>query len=316
MIPTSSRFGRTLLQLKRRALAAAGVASLLGIALGGLLGPTSRGGAIVLTLSASIFASLVIAAIALERNEFADGLYGLGIEQIFKNRQQDLPEELWTSLLRNVHRHFRVLGMASHGYLNSGPAQEQTRAALAAALDREKVTVEMLWLNPAHELAKLREEEENSRGLRRDTCDSIAFFWELREELGADKAKRLFLREYSSLPTCGITWADDYLIVTHYLSGELNLTAPGLVLQANPSLGRRLLARIARQESVVPGLSSAYMNNYMEIKSDRWSRPIDADRVAELRLLRDQLENQAGKKSEAELRRTSPARGADHDPGP
>lgn len=236
MIPTSSRLGRTLLQLKRRTLGAAAIAALLGIVLAAFLGPTSRGGAIILALSASILASLLVAAVALERNEFADGLYGLGIEQIFKNRQQDLPEELWTRLFRNVRRHFRVLGMASHGYLNSEPAQEQTRAALGAALERTKVTVEMLWLDPTHDLAELREAEENSRGLRRDTCDSIAFFWKLREELDGEKAKRLTLREYTSIPTCGITWADDYLIVTHYLSGELNLTAPGLVLQANPGL--------------------------------------------------------------------------------
>jgi hypothetical protein len=277
---------------------------LVAIVFAAFLGPTSRGGAVILALSASVLASLAVAVIALERNEFADGLYGLGIEQIFKNRQQDLPEELWTSLCRNARRHFRVLGMASHGYLNSEPAQEQTRAAIAAALDRKKVTVEMLWLDPTHQLAELREQEENSRGLRRDTCDSIVFFWKLREELDDEKASRIALREYRSLPTCGITWADDYLVVTHYLSGELNLTAPGLVLQANPGLGRRLLARIAKQEANAPGLSSAYMNNYREIRSDRWSYPVDAQRVVELQHFRDELTDQGGKKSEAELRRT------------
>jgi hypothetical protein len=153
MIPTSSRISRTLLQLKRKALVTAGVAALAGLVLAAVLKPTSRGGAILLGLSASVLASLIVAAVALERNEFADGLYGLGIEQIFKNRKQDLPDELWTELLRSVRRHFRVLGMASHGYLNSDPAKEQTRSALEAALDREGVVVEILWLDPTHELA-------------------------------------------------------------------------------------------------------------------------------------------------------------------
>jgi hypothetical protein len=302
MIPTTSRLGRTLLQLKRRALAATAVAAVLGLVLAAILNPTSRGGAIAVGLSASILASLIVAAIALERNEFADGLYGLGIEQIFKNRKQDLPDELWTSLLRGARRHFRVLGMASHGYLNSDPAREETRAALNAALGRDNVEVEMLWLDPMHELANLREQEENRRGLRRDTCDSIAFFWSLRAGMAEDRATRLRLREYRSIPTCGITWADDYLVVTHYLSGELNLTAPGLMLQANPGIIRRLMGRVGDTAPEPPGLSSAYIRNYREVASDQWSKPITAERVEELSAFRDTLEGQVGKQSEAVLR--------------
>lgn len=117
------------------------------------------------------------------------------------------------------------------------------------------------------------------------------------------KASRLILREYTSIPTCGITWADDYLIVTHYLSGELNLTAPGLMLQANPGIVRRILGRLGHSETSPPGLSSAYINNYQEIRGDKWSRPITADRVEQLQAFRSKLEDQVGKQSEAELRR-------------
>jgi len=303
MIPTTSRLGRTILQLKRRALAATAAAAVLGLILAAVVRPTSSLGAISGGLSASILASLTVAAIALERNEFADGLYGLGIEQIFKNRKQDLPDELWTGLLRGARRHFRVLGMASHGYLNSDPAREETRLALDTALRRKDVVVEILWLDPTHELADLREREENSRGLRRDTCDSIAFFWGLRANMPADRANRLRLREYRSIPTCGITWADDYLIVTHYLSGELNLTAPGLMLQANPGIIRRLVARAGSSEAEPPGLSSAYIRNYREVASDQWSQPITSERISELSAFRTTLEGQVGKQSEAQLRR-------------
>ncbi len=302
MIPQSSRLGRTILQLRRRSLASAGVAALACLVLAAVFRPTSRGGAILLGLSASVLASLIVAAIALERNEFADGLFRLGIEQIFKNRKQDLPETLWTDLLRGTQRHFRVLGMANHGYLNSDVAREETQLALDTALSRDKVTIEILWLDPTKSLADLREQEEGRRGLRRDACDAIAFFWNIRESLSDDKATRLRLREYTSLPTCGITWADDYLIVTHYLSGELNLTAPGLMLQTNPGIFRRVLGNMFHQSTEPPGLSSAYINNYREVASDQWSSPITSERVAQLADFRNSLEGQADKQSEAELR--------------
>ncbi len=302
MIPTSSRLARTLLQLRRRTLAAAGVAALLGVVVAAVVGPTSSVGTIILALSAPILASLVVAAIALERNEFADGLYGLGIEQIFKNRAQDLPDTLWTDLLSTSLRHFRVLGMANHGYLNSDSAREVTRNALLAALARKKVTVEFLWLDPILDIADLREEEEGRRGLRRDTCDAIAFFWSFRKELAPDKANRLTLRKYKALPTCGITWADDNLIVTHYLSGELNLTAPGLMLQARTSILRRLAGAVLDQEVRPPGLSALYINNYKEVASDRWSEDITGEHITALEALRETLEGQSGKQSEADLR--------------
>ena len=128
---------------------------------------------------------------------------------------------------------FVVLGTANHGYLqNSDVVRQETKSALETALNRDGVQIAFLWLDPELETAKQREQEEARRTLRSDTCDAIKFFWELRKGLSPDKAERLQLRVYKALPTCGITWADDDIIVTHYLTGELNLTAPGLILQA------------------------------------------------------------------------------------
>lgn len=49
----------------------------------------------------------------------------------------------------------------------------------------------------------------------------------------------MVLKEYDLTPTCGITWVDHYLIVTHYLPVDLNLRAPGFVLE-DDVLGRLL----------------------------------------------------------------------------
>jgi len=300
----TSRFGRTLLQFRRRALWISGLAACLGIVIACFLDPvTTREGAIILSISASVLASLVVAAIALERNEFADYLIGLGIDQVFKDRLQEIPPKLWTDLLAGVQHHFYVLGMANHGYLNNIGAKEETREALTKALRRKNVRVEFLWLDPTTTLAENREDEEGKRGLRRDACESIIFFWELAQNLEKKQRDRLSLREYTSLPTCGITWADNQLIVTHYLAAQLNLRAPGMVLDATEPVVRQATSRVRRREANPPALARAYISNYREVASDDWSREIEEGRLPTIRALHEKLSHtQPDKSSEAVLR--------------
>lgn len=298
---------RVLLQFKRRTLGSAALVALLGIVVAGIYNPThARGAAIALAVSASVLASLVVAAIALERAAETDRFAAAGVMRIFVNRGQDIPDDAWTRLLSGVHQHFRVLGTSSHGYLNDPTAREETEQALRGALARDKVTVEFLWLDPENELARIREREEGVRALIRDTCEAIVFFYELVGTLPAGQSDRVSLRVYESLPTCGITWADDWLIVTHYLAGRLNLRAPGLILNAAEPLLARALGRVWQAAHRVPPLAQAYMTNYREVASENWSHDVDATAVATYRQLHESLAGQAGKRSEAELRRQTP----------
>jgi hypothetical protein len=192
--------------------------------------------------------------------------------------------------------------MANHGYLSSEPAKVETQMAMRKALGQEKAEVEFLWLDPRHELAVLRENEEGKRGLRRDTCASIMFFWELREQLTPEQRKRFSMRSYEAVPTCGLSWSDDYLVVTHYLVGELNLRAPGVILRGSVPHYERLFARFRKGGSVTPDLAKRYTDNYQEIVSE-WSQEIDAARIAEFQALFEELKGEdGGKKSEADLR--------------
>lgn len=257
----------------------------------------------MLGIATSILASVVVAATALEREEFAQGILDLGVQQIFHDRLTDIDQGIWTQLLRDTRGHFRVLGMANHGYLSSNEAQQLTAESLRTALGRPKVEVEFLWLNPNNDAAMLRESEEGERGLRRDICTSIVFFWGLRKELPREQAERFSMREYNNLPTCGLTWSDHFMVVTHYLAGELNLRAPGLVLTTSLPRFDRLVARFRHRASTAPALAGSYSANYQEIASDTWSRAVDDERVAELEHLRGELvETQKDKRSEAELR--------------
>jgi hypothetical protein len=302
--PESSRALRIVVQLKRRALAASAGTAVAFIIIAAIVRPTTRGGAILLGLSTSMLASIVVAAVALEKNEFAETVSRLGIRTIFGNRKREVPDDWWTELLRDSRRHFRVLGTANHGYLqNSDVVRQETQSALETALGRDGVQIVFLWLDPELATAEQREKEEARRTLRSDTCDAIKFFWDFRTGLSQDEAKRLQLRVYKALPTCGITWADDDIIVTHYLTGELNLTAPGLILQATRGGLRQLLGRVIDQRINPPPLSALYMKNYEEVASDHWSTEVTDEYVVKLVAFKNSLADQTGKQSEAELRK-------------
>jgi len=293
-----------LFALRRRALVIAGLVALCFLIVGWILNPDTRPGLVLLGLATSIIAAVGLAFTAIEREEFAQRILDLGVQRIFDDRLKDLDDELWTELLANTKREFRVLGMANHGYLNSAEAQKQTEAALTKALHGKKAEIEFLWLNPELQLAELRESEEGDRGLRRDTCASIIFFWQLREVLDPEKRARFSMREYKTLPTCGLSLSDDYMVVTHYLTGALNLRAPGVVLRRSLPRYERLFARFNSNSDSRPGLARKYMGNYHEIAGDKWSKPIDEERILRLRELKGELDvSEPEKQSEAELRK-------------
>ncbi len=82
-----------------------------------------------------------------------------------------------------------------------------------------------------------------------------------------EQQQRLSLKLYKRTPTCGLTWIDDYLLVTHYLSTEPNKYAPGLVLTRDNGLCRSLLTW---QNPFAPGqqLAEKYTSQYNQITSE------------------------------------------------
>jgi len=93
------------------------------------------------------------------------------------------------------------------------------------------------------------------------------------------------------------------MVVTHYLAGQLNLQAPGVVLRGSIPSYERLFARFRKGGSSTPNLAKRYTDNYLEIVEE-WSTDIDAPRVEKLRELLKSLEEEpGGKQSEAEIRK-------------
>jgi hypothetical protein len=214
----ASRLRAVAAQFQRRSLQLTGVIALALIAIGVVAGPTKTMGAVLVSLGTALLSSVVVAAVALEREDFAQSMLDHGLQRLFENRKTAFADSYWTGLVRNVRSHYRVLGTANHGYLFDEQARKDTGESFRDAIVKRRVAVEMLWLRPDSDIARLREAEEGRRTIE-DTLESIVFFWEFRESLPDDSRERFALREYDTLPSCGLTWADDQMIVTTTLQG-------------------------------------------------------------------------------------------------
>lgn len=293
------RLRRTLAQFRRRSgLRWAGLVGLATAGLGAWLNPIETiEGAVLLALGGSVASSVFIAAITIERADFAQSAVSLGVSDIFHDRHE-FSDEFWTELIDSAHYEFRLLGVANHGYLWSPEARDSTATAIMRALRDRRIEVEILWLDPEHQLAFQREHEEGRRGTRMDIVTSILFFWEIRQGLKADERQRFVLKEHQTMPTCGIHWSDNELLITHYLAGQLNRRAPGLMLDRSVPLADRLIDAVAGKRKRI---AESYINNFREVS--KAAVEITAERIERLQALRLQLAPEAtGRRSEADLR--------------
>ena len=59
----------------------------------------------------------------------------------------------------------------------------------------------------------------------------MKFVWEFRQSLSAGVRDRLSVYAYRATPSCGLTWVDEFMVVTHYLAGTVNKTSPALLVR-------------------------------------------------------------------------------------
>jgi hypothetical protein len=290
------------MQFIRRSLWGLALVGALLLVVGLRIGVDRPGGVVFVSIATSVLASVFVSAIALERQEFAQVILDLGVERIFHDRRAEIPGHFWPSLIESTDNFFGLLGTANHGYLSTAAVEEETRNAFRAAFKKKSFSAELLWLDPENDLAIHREDEEHRRGTRIDTISSIEFFAGLRTELNVG-ADRFRLRTYTAMPTCGITWADDRLVVVHYLTGRLNLQSPGLLLDAAAGARSKLQRALLGGGRTNPTLVEVYRNNFREV-SERHSQDLTPERITALGVLKETLSKDpaAAKPSEAQLR--------------
>lgn len=269
---------RILRTIRNRATLIASVLGLLLAAVGALVGLRSFWGVLPLGVGTSLIAAAAYTVLTRVQEEFAESLREQGLIDLFPSRLRQFTDDDWPRLIESAKDHYYVLGVANHGYMGSEPVRESIHHALAGAAHR-KVSVEFLWLNPDSDFAGAREEEEK-RTTRRDTVDAIEWFGNFRASLADDEQKQITLLEYDAIPSCGLTWSDDQLVVTHYVAGQNNLDSPGMILSTS-SIGLiRPLRSFAHGHTRRAPTAQAYMNTYKEIRSH--ATEITLDRVKEL----------------------------------
>ena len=77
-------------------------------------------------------------------------------------------------------------------------------------------------------------------------------------EAEPESAQRLKLYVYRATPSSGVTWVDDFMLVTHYLGGFANVTSPAFLVQPVKlkSEERNLFAVYADNVRIIEGQSS------------------------------------------------------------
>lgn len=228
------------------------------------IGPIS--GSLFLGIGSSIVAAAIVAYLS----PFSEAAYrrfiSLGIDEVWPSRDA-IQKRCWVDWMNAAVHNCVLLGIAHGGWCQD----ERFPPALRDALERG-VRIKIFFLDPNIPAAELRSQEEEKK---RDTGDaireSIEFVWNFRKELKAGIRPRLRIYAYNATPSCGLTWIDDFMIVTHYLAGLPNSTSPTLRVNPphigiEPSLYDRYAVNLETTEDRSVELDERNIENYLPRK--------------------------------------------------
>ena len=158
-------------------------------------------------------------------------LLQMGVTDFYPNRNM-VPNEWWVDSLESAQRTCILLGQAHGEWIRD----DRFESALAGRLSAG-IRVEIFFLDQPRPEADVREREDRQKlDTKRRIKNSIEALWAIRARLNPAARERLTIYTYDATPTAGVTWIDDWMLVTHYLAGFNNLTAPALrvKLSADP----------------------------------------------------------------------------------
>jgi len=93
----------------------------------------------------------------------------------------------------------------------------------------------MLFLDPKSKAAEIRSREEK-RDTQKKIRESIQTMWTIRESIPPGQKEQVRIFVYDATASCGLTWIDQQMLVTHYLAGLPDETSPALLL-IRPAVG-------------------------------------------------------------------------------
>jgi len=153
----------------------------------------------------------------------------LGVTDFYANRNM-VPSESWVDWLEGAQRTCILLGQAHGEWIRDDRFEPALVSRLIAG-----VKVEIFFLDPNSSEANVREKEDRQKQRTKERIrDSIRELWKIRSRLNETATSRLTIYAYEATPSLGVTWIDDWMLVTHYLAGFSNLTAPALRVESSP----------------------------------------------------------------------------------
>jgi len=181
-----------------------------------------------------IGSSAIAGAIVAYFSPFSEAAFrrfiSLGIDKVWSSRDA-VNDRDWVDWVIQAKNTCTLLGVAHGNWCKDN----RFLPNLKDRLENGGVWVKILFLNPESSAAQRRAIEEARRKIKRNTQDeirrSIKCLWDFRQELKAGVKERLRLYVYDATPSCGLTWMDDHMIVTHYLAGLPDLTSPAIELK-------------------------------------------------------------------------------------
>ncbi|HTZ73135.1 MAG TPA: hypothetical protein VMB47_04385 [Candidatus Aquilonibacter sp.] len=185
-------------------------------------------GSFLVGVGAAIIAAAVFAYLSPFNEPAFRRFLSLSIDYFWPSREA-IEENYWVDHLHNATEKCFLLGIAHGGWCRD----RRFAPTLSERLDHG-LLFKMFFLNPESSAAALRADEEkkqpNGRDTREQIRNSIKIMWELRGTLEAGPRARVFLYVYTATPSCGLTWIDQTMLVTHYLAGLPDVTSPALLL--------------------------------------------------------------------------------------
>ncbi len=174
-------------------------------------------------IGTSMLASMLVSFAGPNGEETYQKFLQMGVRDFYPNRNM-VPNESWVDWLAGAQRTCILLGQAHGEWIRD----DRFEPALISRLS-EGIQIQIFFLDPTKSEADVREREDLQKlETRRRTKNSIRALWAIRDRLNDAEKKRLTIYTYDATPTVGVTWIDDWMLVTHYLAGFNNLTSPAL----------------------------------------------------------------------------------------
>ena len=189
------------------------------------LGPIS--GSLAIGVGASILAAAIVAYLSPANEAGYRKFISFGIVNMWSSRHAIKD---WVDWMESARETCVLFGIAHGGWCQDARFPPALKERLGHG-----VSFRVLFLDPNCTAAKIRAGEE-SRNTQSKIRESIQKMWKIRQGLSAAQRGQLRIFVYDATASCGLTWVDQQMLVTHYLAGLPDETSPALLL-IQPDVG-------------------------------------------------------------------------------